>query len=68
LVFLRYAHYKFAETAKSLGSAGSGRRTPGRTDYQARGVLFIPEASRFERLLQLPEGSNVGKKNKRDKK
>lgn len=61
LVFLRYANYKFAETAKVMGAAGSGRRIPGRTDYQARGVLFIPEISRFERLLALTEGANVGK-------
>lgn len=61
LVFLRYANYKFAEIAKVLSASGSGRRTAGKTDYQARGVLFIPETSRFERLLQLPEGSNIGK-------
>lgn len=41
LVFLRYANYKFSETAKAMGAAGSGRRTPGKTDYQARGVLYI---------------------------
>lgn len=61
LVFLRYANYKFGETAKVLSKSGSGRRSPGKTDYQARGVLYIPEISRFERLLQLPEGANIGK-------
>jgi len=61
LVFLRYANFKFAETAKLLTASGSSRRTPGKTDYQARGVLFIPETCRFERLLELPEGSNIGR-------
>lgn len=61
LVFLRYANHKFSETSKVLNASGSSRRTPGRTDYQARGVLFIPETARFERLLRLPEDSNIGK-------
>lgn len=61
LVFLRYADYKFTEAAKVLNKSGSSRRTAGKTDYQAKGVLFIPETSRFERLLELPEGVNIGK-------
>ncbi len=33
----------------------------GKTDYQARGVLYLPEASRFSKLLNLPEGADIGK-------
>lgn len=33
----------------------------GKTDYQARGVLYLPEASRFSKLLILPEGADIGK-------
>ncbi len=61
LLFLRYANHKFVEAAKTLNSAVSGRRTPGKTDFQAKGVLFVPEIAGFERLLQLPESANIGK-------
>lgn len=33
----------------------------GKTDYQARGVLYLPDASRFSKLLNLPEGADIGK-------
>ncbi len=60
LVFLRYADYKFQAAAKELVGTGGGRRTIGPADYQARGVLYLPEASRFSALIQLPEGANIG--------
>jgi type I restriction enzyme M protein len=61
LIFLRYADHKFAKAEEVLKSQGSGRRTIGKADYQARGVLFLPEAARFSSLLQLPEGADIGK-------
>jgi type I restriction enzyme M protein len=61
LIFLRYADQKFAEAEKRLTAGGSGRRKIGKTDYQARGVLFIPEKARFANLLNLPEGADIGK-------
>src|SRR2546426_922844 len=61
LIFLRYADQKFAEAEKKLTAAGSGRRKIGKTDYQAQGVLFIPEKARFATLLKLPEGADIGK-------
>ena len=60
LVFLRYADYKFQAAAKELEGAGGGRRKIGPADYQARGVLYLPEVSRFSALIQLPEGANIG--------
>jgi type I restriction enzyme M protein len=54
LIFLRYADYKFAEAEKKLPQQGTGRRKVGKTDYQAQGVLFIPETARFAHLLNLP--------------
>ena len=60
LVFLRYADHKFQAAAKELAGQGSGRRKIGPADYQARGVLFLPEAARFSALIQLPEGDNIG--------
>jgi type I restriction enzyme M protein len=61
LIFLRYADQKFAEAEKKLAKAGSGRRKIGKTDYQAKGVLFIPEKARFATLLNLAEGTDIGK-------
>jgi len=29
-------------------------------DYQARGVLYLPEEARFRTLVDLPEGENIG--------
>ena len=60
LVILRYADHKFLAAAMELEGAGSGRRTIGPADYQAEGVLYLPEASRFSSLIQLPEGGNIG--------
>ncbi len=38
-------------------------RTPkiGKIDYQAQGVLYIPEKARFATLLNLPEGTDIGR-------
>ncbi|MCJ7493422.1 MAG: type I restriction-modification system subunit M, partial [Deltaproteobacteria bacterium] len=60
LIFLRYADQKFAAAQKELEGKGTGRRQIGKSDYQAKGVLFLPEAARFQKLLQKPEGSNIG--------
>jgi len=60
LIFLRYASEKFAEAEEELEKKKTGRREIGATDYHARNVIYLPEASRFENLLKLPEGSNIG--------
>jgi type I restriction enzyme M protein len=39
----------------------AGAATIGKADYQARGVLYLPESARFSNLLQLPEGADIGK-------
>ncbi len=61
LIFLKYADVKFSQAKKELEGKGSGRRTVGKTDYHARGVLYLPEAARFNYLLHLPEGKDIGK-------
>lgn len=61
LIFLRYADHKFSEAEKKLSKSGSGRRKIGKTDYQAQGVLYLPESARFAKLLSLPEGTDIGK-------
>ena len=61
LIFLRYAESKFAVAEKELQGKSTGRLKIGKEHYQAKGVLYLPEASRFKTLLHLPEGANVGK-------
>ncbi len=60
LIFLRYADHKFAQAELELKGKSTGRRTMGKTDYQARGVLYLPDEARFAKLLNLPEGANIG--------
>ncbi|SRR6266851_81669 len=61
LIFLRYADQKFSNAQKRLAGKATGRRAIGKTDYQAQGVLYIPESARFAKLLNLPEGADIGK-------
>jgi len=61
LIFLRYADHKFTHAEKELVGTVTGRRKVGKTDYQARGVMYLPEAARFANLLKLPEGENIGR-------
>ncbi|MBC2698863.1 MAG: SAM-dependent DNA methyltransferase [ANME-2 cluster archaeon] len=61
LIFLRYADHKFTIARQELEGKSTGRRTIGKADYQARGVLYLPEAARFSTLLNLPEGEDIGK-------
>lgn len=60
LVFLRYADCKFQAVAKELESETGKRRKIGPADYQAKGVIYLPEKARFSTLNQLPEGTNIG--------
>ena len=60
LIFLRYAETRFVAVHEEIGSSSS-RRKVGPADYHAKGVIFLPEQARFGHLLQLPEGSELGK-------
>ncbi len=59
LIFLRYADHKFARAEKELQGKASGRRQISKYDYQARGVMYMPDEARYDRLLKLPEGADV---------
>ncbi len=61
LIFLRYADHKFAQAKAKLTSRSTGRRSIGKTDYHSQGVLYLPESARFSKLLELPEGADIGK-------
>lgn len=60
LIFLKYADSRFRAMEAELAGGGSGRRRIGKEDYQARGVMYLPAQARFSRLLNLPEGANLG--------
>jgi type I restriction enzyme M protein len=61
LIFLLYADYKFALVDEELKAGRSSRRrTVGKTDYQAKGALFLPDEARFDYLLNLPEAADIG--------
>ena len=65
LIFLRYADIKFARAEQEFVGAQravpTGRRKISKLDYQARGVMYIPEAGRWSELMRAPEGSDIGK-------
>ena len=61
LIFLKYADYRFSQQEKILSEKSSIRRKIGKTDYQAAGVMYLPDEARFSYLLNLPEGADIGK-------
>jgi len=77
LIFLRFAEARFAkrrhelENPPSPAKAGEGRgegksrRTSSRIDepsaYHAEGVVYLTPNARYDHLLNLPEGGNIGK-------
>lgn len=60
LIFLRYADYRFSALEHELAGKSTNRRKTGPADYQAQGVMYLPDEARFSTLLQLPEGENIG--------
>ena len=65
LIFLRFAEARFAQRRAALDKAGgSARRGASRLDdpaaYIAEGVVYLTPNARFDDLLQLPEGDNIG--------
>ncbi len=61
LIFLKFAEFKFTTATEKLQKKQSSRRTTGKIDYQAQGVLYIPEKARFSYLLTLAEDKDIGK-------
>lgn len=73
LIFLKFAGVKFSKTEKEIaaerkaktknyGGASVARERPiSSADYHAQGTLFVPEKARFSYLIELPEGSDMGK-------
>jgi type I restriction enzyme M protein len=61
LIFLKFADSRFAQAEGELAGSSTGRRQIGKANYQAKGILYLPEPARFANLLQLKEGDNLGK-------
>src|SRR5512145_1833924 len=62
LIFLRYADVKFAHADEQLRlKFAKKRRGIMREDYQEMSVVYLPEAARWDHLLHLPGGMDLGK-------
>lgn len=74
LIFLRYADYKFIKAQEefeksSISEDKKGtledyiprRKKVSASDYQSKGVIFLPETSQYSYILNLPESENIGK-------
>ena len=73
LIFLKFAGVKFSRIEKEIteerkgktknhGGASVARERPvSSADYHAQGTLFVPEKARFSYLIELPEGTDMGK-------
>src|SRR4051794_4605584 len=61
LIFLRFAEVRFRAAKRELAAEPqTGRRSVGEVDFKAKGVLYLPDVARFEYLLHLPEGADIG--------
>lgn len=61
LIFLRFADVRFEAARERIESKATSRRKIGPGDYQAEGLLYLGPQARFGMLLDLPEGSDLGK-------
>jgi type I restriction enzyme M protein len=61
LIFLKFADSRFTQVETELAGKGTGRRQISKANYQAKGVLYLPDQARFANLLKLKEGDNLGK-------
>ena len=66
LIFLRFAEVRFAGQRAELEKAGVSSRRGSRVDepaaYHAEGILYLSPEARFDYLLTLPEGEDIGAK------
>jgi len=62
LIFLKFADSRYSRVEAELAGKRTGRwKEIDKDDYQAQGVLYLPEQARFANLLLLKEGDNLGK-------
>jgi type I restriction enzyme M protein len=61
LIFLKYVDHRFAEVEARLAKRARRRGAPSKDDYLEEGVVYLPPEARYQRLLDLPEGADIGK-------
>ncbi len=61
LIFLRFADAKFSAAREQIEAKATARRKVGPPEYHAQRVIYLTETARFGRLLDLPEGSDLGR-------
>lgn len=61
LIFLRFADALFEAARERIEAKGSARRKIGPSDYHSEGLIYLPPQARFGALLELPEGSDLGR-------
>lgn len=60
LIFLAYAEHRFEQARPEVEAKATARRPVTPDDYRARSVLFIPDEARLSRLVNIPEGQDLG--------
>ena len=64
VIFLRHATNRYLEALKAIGVDQATGKMPKRPlvqpDFIKRRALLLPEAARYDTLLKLPSGSNLG--------
>jgi type I restriction enzyme M protein len=64
LIFLRFADARFMPKWQMLKAAGGSERRGSREEdpnaYQSEGLLYLPPGARYQQLLELPEGADIG--------
>jgi type I restriction enzyme M protein len=62
LIFLKFADYCFQNATQKLEARGtSSRRGIDESDYHSLGVMYLPDGARWSDLLNLPEGTDIGR-------
>jgi type I restriction enzyme M protein len=66
LIFLRFADARFMPKWQTLKAAGGSERRGSREEdpnaYQSEGLLYLPPGTRYQELLELPEGADIGER------
>jgi type I restriction enzyme M protein len=66
LIFLRFADARFTPHWQQLKAAGGSERRGSREEdpnaYQSEGLLYLPPGARYQELLELPEGADIGER------
>ena len=62
LIFLKFADHCFQNATQKLEARGtSSRRGIDESDYHSLGVMYLPDGARWSDLLNLPEGTDIGR-------